>query len=156
MSATDRDPVAELTIAELDAGSRLLKADMMTAVSTDHPARSAALAVTAWLLARRTDRAAQLNTYRAMTLSELTTQLGLDDDVDEPAGVFVTDEQLAAAAGELGVPVVDLVTALAVDVEQPAVDDQVDDVVDEQPAEQLPATDAELLEADPTDPAPAP
>lgn len=143
----DRDPVDELTIAELDNGSRLIKTDMLTAVSTDSPARPAALAVTAWLLARRTERSAQLNTYRAMTVPQLMDDLGLgdDDDVDEPAGIVVTDVQLANAAVELGIDVVDLANALTVEpvdvVDQAEPTDPVDDQL-------------EQLESDPTEPAP--
>lgn len=148
-----KDPIDELTIAELDAGSRLLKGDMMTAVSTDSPNRAAAMAVTAWLLARRTDRAVQLNTYRAMTLSELLTQLGIgeDDDQVDDGSIVVSDAQLASAAAELGVDVVELVTALQVDAVEPVVDDAPTDdqlLDDEQQIDQL--------ESDPTDPAPAP
>jgi hypothetical protein len=149
------DPSRELTIAELDAGCRLIKADMLTALTTDSPNRVAALAVSAWLLARRTDRSAQLNTYRGMTITQLRAELGdVDDPSDEP--MTVTDRQLAAAAVELGVDFTDLATALQLDAGDPVVDHQVDDVVDpEAPAEPV-DPELEQLVTDPTDPAPEP
>ncbi len=82
---TTTDPLDALTIAEIDAGSRLLRADLVGAITNGTALRWPALAVTAYLHARRTDPAAQLATYRAMTAAELTAELGMSagDDEDE-------------------------------------------------------------------------
>lgn len=81
------DPVDTLTIAELSAGSRELKADVIAVVtSDDHPLKSDALAVVAWLHARRHDRTtkpdALLREFRAMTYTELVQHLNALGDVD--------------------------------------------------------------------------
>lgn len=75
----DVDPLDRLTIAELDAGSRILKADMIVAITAKTMERAAALAILAWLLAKRVDPHAQLTTYRAMTINELVATLGITE-----------------------------------------------------------------------------
>lgn len=69
------DPLDALTVAEIDAGSRLLRADLVGAITQGTAQRWPALAIMAYLHARRTDHGAQLATYRAMTAAELSAEL---------------------------------------------------------------------------------
>lgn len=73
------DPLDALTIAELDAGSRLLKASVVAAVAEKSADYEKALAVVAYLHARRTDRTTPppqlLAHYTAMRYSELSEAL---------------------------------------------------------------------------------
>lgn len=73
------DPLDALTIGELDAGSRLLKASVVAAVAEKSADYEKALAVVAYLHARRTDRttppAELLRRYTAMRYSELSEAL---------------------------------------------------------------------------------
>lgn len=71
------DPLDALTIAEIDAGSRLLRADLVGAVTQGTAQRWPALAVVAYLHARRGDPSAQLTQFRAMTPPELLGELGM-------------------------------------------------------------------------------
>jgi hypothetical protein len=109
------DPMATLTVAELDAGSRLLKTDLVTAVAHSTQHKWQALAITAWLLAKRSDPYVKLDTFRAMHPKELSDALGYgqpddeptDEPVDEPApaaeptppgrAAAALDERIAAA-----------------------------------------------------------
>lgn len=70
------DPLAALTINELDAGSRLLKASLMASVMERTALYEKALAVVVWLHARRADRSAQLTPILALTFYELNARLG--------------------------------------------------------------------------------
>lgn len=82
------DPLDALTIGELDAGSRLLKASLVAAVADKTPDYEKALAVVAYLHARRTDRSTPpnelLRRYTAMRYSELTDALLAFAPVAEP------------------------------------------------------------------------
>lgn len=80
------DPINQLTIAELDTCSRLLKTDIVAAVHGGTMNRWAGMAILAYVIAKRTDPAAQLGQFRAMTPVELTVALGYpdDDDADQP------------------------------------------------------------------------
>lgn len=123
-----KDPLDQLTIAELDSGSRLLKTDLVTAIGESTMNRWQGLAIVAWLIARRTDPQAKVETYRQMTAVELSDVLGLNDteaDEQAPADPSGDDEQLTTDA----------------DV------DTIDQPIDALAAE---------ITADPTDPAPVP
>lgn len=89
------DALDRLTIGELDAGSRLLKTDIVTAVAEHTMHKWAGLAIVAYLIDRRTDPTVQLATYRAMTPVELAGTLGLNDD--DPEEATADDEDPAAA-----------------------------------------------------------
>jgi hypothetical protein len=73
--ADDFDPLDLLTIAELDAGSGLLKASLVAQIVTKGAKFEASLAVLAYLLARRTDHTAKLATFRDMRFTELQSYL---------------------------------------------------------------------------------
>lgn len=79
------DPLNQLTIAELDTCSRLLKTDIVTAIHGGTMHRWQGMAILAYVLAKRTDPAAKLETYRAMTPAELSATIGVDGppEVDE-------------------------------------------------------------------------
>lgn len=87
-----QDPAELLTIDELDRGSQTVQVDLLVAVNVAHahPKRSAALAVVAWLLARRQDPKVQLSPFRALTVNQLGDLIwpepepdpGADDDDD--------------------------------------------------------------------------
>lgn len=90
-----KDPLAQLTITEVDSGSRLLKADLVTAITRGTVDRSKALAIVAFLHARRADPAAKLQPFVEMTYAELGDHLNElgggdqdddDDDDDEQLG----------------------------------------------------------------------
>jgi hypothetical protein len=78
------DPINQLTIAELDTCSRLLKTDIVAAIHGGTMNRWAGMAIVAYVIAKRTDPAAQLGAFRAMTPVELTVALGYPDDDDQP------------------------------------------------------------------------
>lgn len=89
------DPLDALTIAELDAGSRLLKASLVAAVAQQTPDYERALAVVGYLHARRDDRTTKpdelLRRFTAMRFSELSEHLQAlapaeDDDGSDPTG----------------------------------------------------------------------
>jgi hypothetical protein len=69
------DPMAELTLAELDSGSRLLKASIVEAITARTQHYERALPIVVWLWARRTDRNAQLGDFTAMTWQQLHDRL---------------------------------------------------------------------------------
>lgn len=79
------DPLNQLTIAELDTCSRLLKTDIVTAIHGGTMHRWQGLAILAYVLAKRADPAAKLETYRAMTPAELSAEIGIDAPDPEPA-----------------------------------------------------------------------
>lgn len=85
------DPLNQLTIAELDTCSRLLKTDIVAAIHGGTMNRWAGMAILAYVIAKRTDPAAKLGTFREMTPVELTAALGypeadvVDDDVEPEA-----------------------------------------------------------------------
>lgn len=80
-----RDPLDQLLLAELDEGSRLLKTDMVSAISEGTVDRWQALAIAAWLLARRKDPKVKLNEFRQLRPTEVYERLdiGDDDQVDD-------------------------------------------------------------------------
>lgn len=93
--APGADPMARLLIAELDDGSRRLGTDLVHAVtSPGHPRRWAALALVAWLLARRDDPGAKPDAYDRLTPAELSAVLGLDGPA--PVAHDTVDAELAA------------------------------------------------------------
>lgn len=78
------DPLAVLTLAELDSGSRLLKASIVSAITSQNEHYERALPIVVWLWARRTDRQAQLEDFRRLTWGELHDRLAeLAPVVDE-------------------------------------------------------------------------
>jgi hypothetical protein len=78
------DPLNQLTIAELDMCSRLLKTDIVTAIHGASMHRWAGMAIVAYVIAKRADPAAKLDTYRQMTPAELTAALGYPGDAEDP------------------------------------------------------------------------
>jgi len=83
------DPMAKLTLAELDSGSRLLRASIVAAISTQNEHYERALPIVVWLWARRSDPTAALRSYTAMTWAELHEALAElspkeADDPDSP------------------------------------------------------------------------
>lgn len=105
-ASTDDDPIMDLTMAELDAGSRLIRCDLMAASQQGHYLRPAAMAVTAYILAKRDDPKVKLSKFRAMTLTQLAEALGYEDD-DQPAEEDETEEDEDALADRLLAPDVD-------------------------------------------------
>jgi hypothetical protein len=69
------DPLAALTMAELDMGSRQLRASLVASITGRTADYERALAVTAWLHARRADTTAKLAPYMRMTFTELSDAL---------------------------------------------------------------------------------
>lgn len=89
------DPLERLTIAELDAGSRYLKTDLVTAIAEDRAEKWGGLALVAWILAKRDDPTAQLAPYREMSANDLYRALGVVED--DPDGA---DLDSGAVSGE--------------------------------------------------------
>lgn len=152
---TSHDPLAKLTVAELDAGSRLIRGDILAAISEQTEKRWQSLAVVAYLLARRTDPAADVATFRAMTANELQGALGLDElQADPPAAVTewleaappppAALEWLADTAPELA--------QLALDVAPPEPSPAGEEMSPDAPAGDAGGQD----DLDPTGPAPSP
>lgn len=88
------DPLTLLRVDELSYGSRLIKADVIHAVTAPTERRMDALAVCAFLLARRADPRAELATYKVMLYNDLSRALNqlagndpdaVPDDEDERA-----------------------------------------------------------------------
>lgn len=95
------DPLTLLRVDELSYGSRLIKADVIHAVTAPTERRMDALAVCAFLLARRADPRAELATYKVMLYNDLSRALNqlagndpdaVPDDEDEPAERTDEDE----------------------------------------------------------------
>lgn len=89
--APSYDPLAELTIGEIDSGSRMLKASLVHAITERTVDYGKALAITLWLHQRREDPAAKLQPLLALTYTELSEQLGqlspqLDGEGPTPPG----------------------------------------------------------------------
>lgn len=78
------DPLAALTIDELSAGSRQLKASLVAAVSQHSEDYERALAVTLWLHQRRADPAAQLGPLFRLTFVQLQQQLSALGEAEGP------------------------------------------------------------------------
>lgn len=100
------DALNRLTIGELDAGSRLLKTDLVTAISEHTMHKWAGLAIVAFLIDRRTDPSSQLATYRAMTPDELAETLGLvdEEEPDAEAADPLEADDLEAPPAEAAAP----------------------------------------------------
>ncbi len=73
--ATPFDPLAVLTITELDTGSRHLKASIVGAITGRTEKYETALAVVLWLHKRRQDPAAKLGPLLGLTFVEVDDQL---------------------------------------------------------------------------------
>lgn len=91
--ADDFDPLSDLTGNEIDAGSRILGASLVKEIAEVGQQFGKAQAVVALLHARREDRSAQLSTYTAMKLRDLTALLeelapsaGADPEGLDPTG----------------------------------------------------------------------
>lgn len=69
------DPLAALTITELDAGSRQLKTSLVAAITQQSAGYERALAIVLWLHRRRADPAAKLQPLLGLTFVELQQQL---------------------------------------------------------------------------------
>ena len=97
------DPVDSLTVVELRVINGKLKADAMKAITDGTADRWDALALVAWVLAKRRDPAARLSTYENMTIGQLGDLLPDDDDdqVDEGPRT-VADLEGEATADPLG------------------------------------------------------
>lgn len=109
------DPLAQLTIQELDAASRRVKTDVATAIATGTMDRWRAMAAVAHMIALRTDPAAKFADFMAMLPAELTVALGYpaeDEETDpdqdqksvsanESADDVGGDDGLAALGGSL-------------------------------------------------------
>jgi hypothetical protein len=84
-AAAGYDPLAALTIGEIDAGSRVLKASLVHAITEQSVDYSKALAVLLWLHRRRADRAAQLAPCLDLTYEQIGVELGaLGDPTSGP------------------------------------------------------------------------
>lgn len=79
MSAA-RKTIDDLTLEEVSTGNRLIKADMSKAITEGTVERPDAIAVLAWLFARRENPEAKLAPFRQMTGREVIALLGWDDD----------------------------------------------------------------------------
>lgn len=71
------DPLDILTVAELRVGGKIAGTDLVHAIVTPTHHRADALAITCWLLAKRSDPAASVDTYRRMTLTEVSRAASL-------------------------------------------------------------------------------
>lgn len=69
------DPVAALTINELNDGNRQLKASVMAAVTSRNEHYEKALAIVAWLHHRRSDPGAGLGRFLELPFSDLMDEL---------------------------------------------------------------------------------
>lgn len=69
------DPLAALTVAELNDGSRQLKASLVAAVTSQNEHYEKALAVVLWLHTRRTDPGAGLGQFLELPFTDLTDRL---------------------------------------------------------------------------------
>jgi hypothetical protein len=78
-----KDAVDNLTIGELDTASRKLGVSVERAISEDVDGlKWRGLALVGWLWHRRTDRAAELDSWLALELDELIAALRLNEDDD--------------------------------------------------------------------------
>lgn len=84
-TTADYDPLAALTISELNDGSRQLKASLVAAVTQQTEHYEKALAVVLWLHTRRSDPGAGLGRFLELSFTDLTEQLmALAPDEDRP------------------------------------------------------------------------
>lgn len=77
-----------LTVAELDEGSRMLKADLVSAITEKTEKRWAALGIAVYLVRRRDDRTLTLDKVRDLTppalLAIVDEAEAGDDEADSP------------------------------------------------------------------------
>lgn len=90
------DPLERMTVAELDAASRLLKTDVVTAIADETGEKWAGLGIVAWILAKRDDPTAALSTFRAMSAGELYDALGVTEPAAAADPVLGDDGDTAA------------------------------------------------------------
>lgn len=88
MTSTDTepvtyDPLADLTINELNDGARQLKASLVIAITGQTENYERALAVLLWLHTRRTDPGVGLTRFLEMSFADLTDQLELLGPADQ-------------------------------------------------------------------------
>jgi hypothetical protein len=69
------DPLAELTLAELDAGSRLLKASIVSAITERNEHYERALPLVVWLWERRSNPKVKLAELQRLTWAQLHDHL---------------------------------------------------------------------------------
>lgn len=78
------DPLAELTITELDSGSRLLKASLVAAITQTSADYERALAIVLFLHRRRADPGAKLAPLLGLTFVQLQEQLSALGELQGP------------------------------------------------------------------------
>lgn len=143
------DPLAQMTIQELDAASRRVKTDVSAAIATGTMDRWRSLAAVAHVLALRSDPAAKYADFMQMNPSELSTALGYDaEDVDSDAA----EDQIAVSANESAAEPDDDdadLTALSGSLDA----DQLGDSQDAPASGALDSGDLAAVELDPTVPA---
>lgn len=89
------DLLDHLTVIELDLGSRLLKEDLVHAITAPTAGRWKGLAILAYLTAKHTDPTAKLAPYTAMQADELVAELA------RLAGADAAADELEEAEAEL-------------------------------------------------------
>ncbi len=89
------DLLDTLTVVELDLGSRLLKEDLVHAITAPTAGRWKGLAILAYLKAKHTDPTAKLAYFTAMSSSELI------DEIARLAGASTLVDELEEAEAEL-------------------------------------------------------
>ena len=99
------DPVDTLTIPELRIGNAKLRADIVNAITRPTEDRWDALALVAWLHAKRLDPAARLETFTRLTVEQIAQVVKWepppaadDDQVDTLPAKPATIDQVAAQA----------------------------------------------------------
>lgn len=97
MSAA-RKTIDDLTLEEVSTGNRLIKADMSKAITEGTVERPDAVAVLAWLFARRENPEAKLAPFRQMTGREVIALLGWDDDDQADDDEEAADPTASASA----------------------------------------------------------
>lgn len=108
-TTTRKDPLEVLTLAELDAGSRLLHADIVHHITAPGAERRwEALAIGAYLVARRDDPTVQLTTFRKMTADEIGDYYRTADDGPSPMETVETVRALLAEYVDRGEDVVEV------------------------------------------------
>lgn len=81
---TAYDPLAALTVSELNDGSRQLRASVVAAITGQTEHYEKALAVVLWLHARRDTPGIGLTRYLELTFTELTDELSRLGPAGEP------------------------------------------------------------------------
>jgi hypothetical protein len=100
------DPVDTLTIPELRVGNAKLRADIVHAITRPTEDRWDALALVAWLHAKRVDPRARLETFTKLTVEQIAKVVAwnppdpVDQDVDLVTGPTATIDDVARRAAE--------------------------------------------------------